>query len=151
MRIMIADSHPEVRAALRLMLEEDSPTWIVASEAANAIELINKARAANARVILIDWDLPGMSAAPSGASLQPVNKIIVALKAIAPGAKIVVLSTSAGTKENAFKAGADAFLCKSEPPQQLLEAIRQVDRGQIKAQAQNPWAGISNIPVEPIE
>lgn len=151
MRIMIADSHSEVRAAMRLLLEEDSPTWIVVSEAANAIELINKARAANPRVILIDWELPGMSATPSSANLQPVNKIIVALKVIAPGAKIIILSMSAEVKDNAFKAGADGFLCKSEPPQHLVDAIRQVDRGLIKTQAQNPWAGISNIPVEPIE
>ena len=64
MRIMIADSHPEVRAAMRLLLEEDSATWIVAAEASSAIELINKARSANPRVILVDWDLPGLRFGP---------------------------------------------------------------------------------------
>lgn len=151
MRIMIADSHPEVRAALRLLLEEDSPTWIVVSEASNAIELINRARSANPRIVLVDWDLPGMRVAPMSASFQRADKIIVALKAIAPKAKVIVLSTSPEVKDSVLHAGADAFMCKSEPPQQLLEMIRQIDRTIVDTQTQNPWTGISNIPVEPIE
>ena len=94
MRIMIADSHPEVRAALRLLLEEQAATWIVASEAGNAIELINRVRSANPRVILIDWDLPGMRVAQAGAGLQRADKIFLAISAISPKAKILVLSTN---------------------------------------------------------
>lgn len=151
MRIMIADSHPEVRAGLRLLLEEDSPTWIVVSEASNAIELINRARSANPRIVLVDWDLPGMRVTPMNASFQRADKIIVALKAIAPKAKVIVLSTSPEVKNIVLQAGADAFMCKSEPPQHLLELIRQIDQTMVDVQAQNPWTGISNIPVEPIE
>lgn len=147
MRIMIADSHPEVRAALRLLLEEDSATWIVVAEAASAIELINRARSANPQVILVDWDLPGMQTAPLGADHQRADKIILALKAIAPKAKIMALSTSAEVKLAALQTGVDAFLCKSEPPQQLIVAIKKLE--QSLAEPATPWKNLPNIPIEP--
>ncbi len=148
MRIMIADSHPEVRAALRLLLEEDSPTWIVAAEATSAIELINKARSANPRVILLDWNLPGLHVSPVNVDHQRADKILVALKAIAPKAKIMVLSTTPDARNVVLQAGADAFLCKSESPQQLLAAIKQLEQGLPADQAPS-WSSLPNIPIEP--
>lgn len=148
MRIMIADSHSEVRAAMRLLLEEDSATWIVAAEASSAIELINKARSANPRVILIDWDLPGMRFSPGNLDYQRADKILVALKAIAPKAKILVLSTLPETKNAIMQAGADAFLCKSESPQQLLGVIKQLEQG-LGSDQPPSWTSLPNIPIEP--
>ena len=151
MRIMIADSHPEVRAALRLLLEEQAATWIVASEAGNAIELINRVRSANPRVILIDWDLPGMRVAQAGAGLQRADKIFVALSAISPNTKILVLSTNPAVRDEAIRAGADVFLCKNEPPQRLMEAIQSLDIGIPEERTQPPWKPLPNLPVEPIK
>ena len=151
MRIMIADSHPEVRAALRLLLEEQAATWIVASEAGNAIELINRVRSANPRVILIDWDLPGMRVAQAGAVFQRADKIFVAISAISPKAKILVLSTNPAARDEAIGAGADDFLCKSEPPQRLMETIQSLDVGIPEERTQPPWKPLPNLPVEPIK
>ncbi len=148
MRIMIADSHLEVRAAMRLLLEEDSATWIVAAEASSAIELINKARSANPRVILVDWDLPGLRFGPGNLDFQRTDKIFVALKAIAPKAKVLVLSTLPETKAAVIQAGADAFLCKSESPQQLLGVIKQFEQGLASDQPPS-WTTLPNIPIEP--
>lgn len=148
MRIMIADSHPEVRAALRLLLEEDTATWIVVAEATSAIELINKARSANPRVILVDWDLPGMRVAPLGGDNQRADRILVALKAIAPKAKIMVLGMSTGAKDAALQAGADAFLSKSESPQQLLAAIQRLEQ-ELPGEQTPPWTPLPNVPIEP--
>lgn len=148
MRIMIADNHPEVRAALRLLLEEDSATWIVTAEASTAIELINKARSANPRIILIDWDLPGLRTAARNVDHQRADKVIVALKAIAPKAGIMVLSTSGEVKNAALQAGGDAFLCKSEPPQQLLAAIKQLEQG-LPAEQAATWTTLPHLPIEP--
>jgi DNA-binding NarL/FixJ family response regulator len=147
MRIMIADSHPEVRAALRLLLEEDSATWIVTAEASNAIELVNKARSANPRIILLDWDLPGLRAARY-MDHQRVDKVIVALKAIAPKAGIMVLSTSGEEAKNALLAGADAFLCKSEPPQQLLAGIKELEQ-RLPLEQTATWSSLPHLPIEP--
>ncbi len=148
MRIMIADSHPEVRAALRLLLEEDSTTWIVVAEAASAIELISRARSANPRVILVDWDLPGLRGTPLGTDHQRTDKVILALKAIAPKAKVMVLSTSPEVKSAALQAGADAFMCKNEPPQQLLAAIKKLEQ-ELSRNGTPPWTKLPNIPIEP--
>lgn len=151
MRIMIAESNPEVRAALRLLLEEQAATWIVASEAANAIELVNKVRSANARIIIIDWDLPGMRVSPVNAGAQRADKIFVAIKAISPKSKILVLSTDPEAREEATRIGADAFLCKSDPPQRLMDAIRELDSGILEERPQPPWKPLPHLPVEPIK
>ena len=151
MRIMIADSHPEVRAALRLLLEEQAATWIVASEAGNAIELVNRVRSANPRVILIDWDLPGMRVTQAGAGSQRADKIFVALKAISPQTNILVLSTNPEARDEAMRAGGDAFLSKSEPPQRLMEAIQSLSVGIAEERAQPSWKPLPNLPVEPIK
>lgn len=148
MRIMIADSHPEVRAAMRLLLEEDSATWIVASEASSAIELINKTRSANPRVILVDWDLPGLRFGPGNFDFQRTDKIFVALRAIAPKAKVLVLGTLPESKTAVMQAGADAFICKSESPQQLLGVIKELEQGLASDQPPS-WTTLPNIPIEP--
>jgi DNA-binding NarL/FixJ family response regulator len=53
---------------------------------------------------------------------------LIAIRATAPEAKIVILTTFEGDAEakRAHEAAARAYLLKSLPPKQLAEAIRQV-------------------------
>jgi len=72
-------------------------------------------------VTLMDLRLPDMSGVES----------MIAIRAEAPGARIVILSTFDGDVEiqRALQAGANGYLLKSSPQKQLVEAIRQVHAG----------------------
>jgi DNA-binding NarL/FixJ family response regulator len=48
------------------------------------------------------------------------------IKAKWPQVKIIVLSLHAERAAEALAAGADAFVCKCEPPEALLKALEQV-------------------------
>jgi len=62
MRVFIADDQPNVRSALRLLLEQD-PGVSVVGEAAEAEGLLAGVRATRPDLLLSDWELPGLQAA----------------------------------------------------------------------------------------
>ena len=56
----------------------------------------------------------------------------IAIRGEFPEARIVILTTFMSDKEvqQAFEAGARAYLLKSMPPRKMLEVIRQVHAGE---------------------
>jgi DNA-binding NarL/FixJ family response regulator len=72
-------------------------------------------------VVLMDIKLPGMS------GIQCVAEI----KKVAPGMQIIMVTVYEDSERIflALKAGASGYLVKSSPPDQLLEAIRDVHKG----------------------
>src|SRR5882724_1243949 len=72
-------------------------------------------------VVLMDIKLPGMS------GIQCVAEI----KKAAPGIQIIMVTVYVDSESifRALKAGASGYLVKSSPPEQLLEAIRDVYKG----------------------
>ncbi len=72
-------------------------------------------------VVLMDIKLPGMS------GIQCVAEI----KKAAPGIQIIMVTVYEDSESifRALKAGASGYLVKSSPPEQLLEAIRDVYKG----------------------
>ena len=56
MRILLADDNAEIRAALRLLLEELGERDI--SEAADELQLLSVLGQSPVDVILLDWELP---------------------------------------------------------------------------------------------
>jgi DNA-binding NarL/FixJ family response regulator len=72
-------------------------------------------------VVLMDIRLPGMS------GIECVAK----LKQMAPALQIIMLTVYEDSERlfRALKAGANGYLVKSSPPEQLLEAIRDVYTG----------------------
>ena len=62
MNILLADDQPQVRSALRLLLEQELEVQI-AGEAANALDLLLQAKTVHPDAILVDWELPGRVAA----------------------------------------------------------------------------------------
>ena len=110
--ILLADDQPHVRSALRLLLEQESGARIV-GQVENAADLLAKCRALGPDVILLDWELPGMGTLDG---LAPVRQAC-------PSAHIVALSSCPQVGPQALQAGADAFVCKGDPPEQLWNAL----------------------------
>lgn len=111
--ILIADDQPQVRRALRLLLEQELVADVV-GEAAEAGSLLTQVSAGCPNLVLLDWELPGMAA----------QDVLIALRQTCATLTIIVLSGQPEADRDALRAGADAFVSKADPPEQLLAAIR---------------------------
>jgi NarL family two-component system response regulator LiaR len=120
-RILIADDHAIVREGLRTLITA-KPGLELVGEAADGNEAVSLARALQPDVILLDMIMPQKD------GLEAIREI----KAEKPEARILVL-TSFSDEDKVFaaiKAGALGYLLKDSSPQQLLQAIQDVYRGQ---------------------
>jgi NarL family two-component system response regulator LiaR len=120
-RILIADDHAVVRTGLRALIDTEAGLELI-GEAEDGIEVVYKARALDPDVILTDLVMPRQD------GIAAIREI----KAEDPNARILVL-TSFDEDEKVFaaiKAGALGYLLKDASPQELLQAIRDVHRGE---------------------
>ena len=115
MRILVADDQRKVRFALRVLLEQQ-PEMEVVGEAADGQTLLACISATSPDVVLVDWKLPGFA----GGQLMP------SLRAEDPDLAVIVLSPRLEARRSALDAGASAFVCKCDAPEQLLAAIAGV-------------------------
>jgi NarL family two-component system response regulator LiaR len=120
-RVLIADDYPLVRDSLRALIETE-PGMEVVGEAADGIEAALNARSLQPDVILLDLVMPRQDGIAAIAEIKRENA----------EARILVLTSFAEDEKvfPAIKAGALGYLLKDSSPQQLLEAIRDVYRGQ---------------------
>jgi DNA-binding NarL/FixJ family response regulator len=119
-RVLIVDDHALLRAGLRSRLESE-PGIAVVGEADTAERAANLARKLQPDLILLDLLLPrkgGYDAIPE-------------LRAVAPEAKILVLSSQAAPSSvrRALSAGAAGYLPKRSSDRELVTAIRAVAEG----------------------
>jgi DNA-binding NarL/FixJ family response regulator len=112
MRVLLADDQPRVRFALRVLLEQQ-PGLTVVGEADDANDLLAQAEATHPDLVLLAWELPGLAAAGS----------LPALRTACPGLLVIALSGRPAARRSAIAAGADAFVSKADPPEQLLKTI----------------------------
>jgi DNA-binding NarL/FixJ family response regulator len=59
-RILIADDNPQIRHAIRHLIEQN-PEWHVCGEATDGREAVRKARQLTPDLILLDFLMPGMN------------------------------------------------------------------------------------------
>src|SRR6476620_10289361 len=96
--VLIADTDPRVRSALRLFLKH-MPEVSIAGEVQDIAELVTELRRTHPDILLLDWRLAG----------DHIRAPILQLRALEPRLKkVVVLSLSAADREYALAAGADA-------------------------------------------
>jgi NarL family two-component system response regulator LiaR len=120
-RVLIADDHPIVRDGLRTLIITE-PGMELVGEAVNGEEAVEKAVALKPDVILMDLVMPKKD------GLEAISEI----KNVEPGIAILVL-TSFSEEDKVFpaiRAGALGYLLKDSAPQQLLQAIYDVHRGE---------------------
>jgi len=113
MRVLVADSHSQVRWALRTVLGED-PSMTVIGEVSTCQGLLTQAGALEPDLILLDWEL----------LVRPQARTLAALRRMNPHCGLIVASPRAEVREAALAAGADGFLCKCDLPGQFLANLR---------------------------
>lgn len=119
-RLLIADDHPVVREGLAAMLNRRADLTVV-GEASSGREAIELYRREKPDVTLMDLRMPEMGGVEA----------ITTLRAEFPHARFIVLTTYDGDEDiaRALKAGAQAYLLKDTPRDELLDAIRAVHAG----------------------
>jgi NarL family two-component system response regulator LiaR len=120
-RILIADDHAIVREGLRALIAA-KPDMELVGEAADGVEAVLKARSLQPDVVLMDLVMPRKDGIEAIGEIKREN----------PEARILVLTSFAEDDKvfPAIKAGALGYLLKDSSPQELLQAIREVYRGE---------------------
>lgn len=119
--ILIADDHAIVRQGLRALIDTE-PGMKLIDEAKDGVEATLKAHQHQPDVILLDMVMPRQD------GLETIKQI----KAQRQDARILVLTSFAEDEKvfPAIKAGALGYILKDASPNQLLQAIRDVYRGE---------------------
>jgi len=120
LRVLIADDHAIVRKGLKEILGEEVGS-VVVGEASSGPEALNKARAEQWDVVVLDITMPGQS------GLDVLEK----LKQEQPGLPVLMLSMHSSSQyvTRSLKAGASGYLSKESAPSELINAIRAILAG----------------------
>ncbi len=130
-RVLIVDDHAVVRQGLRTFLElhadAQDPSALpieVVGEAADGVEAVKLARRLQPDIVLLDLVMPEMD------GIEATPRIIDE----SPHSRVIIL-TSFGEEYRVFpaiRAGAQGYLLKDIPPQDLLRAVRAAYLGQVQ-------------------
>ena len=120
-RILVADDHVVVRQGIRALLATE-PDIEVVGEAEDGREAVAETDRLQPDVILMDLVMPEMD------GIEAIRRIT----AHQPEARILVLTSFAADDKvfPAIKAGALGYLLKDSGPEELVDAIHQVHRGE---------------------
>jgi NarL family two-component system response regulator LiaR len=120
-RILVADDHAIVRKGICALLAT-VPDIKVVGEARDGQEAIEQALSLEPDVVLMDLVMPGVDGLEA-------TRCITARQ---PTVNVLVLTSFAGDDKvfPAIRAGALGYLLKDAQPKELLDAIRQVHRGE---------------------
>ena len=117
MKILLADDQPNVRSALRLLLEQEIG-MTVAVEVSDSKDMLAAVERACPDLLLFDWELPGGTAA----------ELVPALRAQCPNLVIIALSSRPEARRAALKVGVDDFISKGSSPQEVISAVKKYQR-----------------------
>lgn len=118
--VLLADDHTVVRQGLRALLNSEEDMEVI-GEAENGRQAVNLARQSPPDVVVMDVAMPLLN------GLEATRQIL----RTSPRTKILVL-TSYGDDEcvqQLMQAGASGYLIKQTAANDLLKAIREVQRG----------------------
>ncbi|MFJ6002546.1 response regulator [Arthrobacter sp. NPDC092385] len=128
-RVGIVDDQHLVRSGFAMLINSQ-PDLDVVCEAANGEEAVRALALTRADVVMMDVRMPGMDGIEATRRILAHSGATVAAGSSA-GPRVVVLTTFDLDEYalSAIHAGASGFLLKDAPPEELLEAIRTVHRG----------------------
>ncbi|MGA2797206.1 MAG: response regulator transcription factor [Thermoguttaceae bacterium] len=141
-KVLVVDDHPIVRRGLAELIAME-PDMEVCGEAADMAEAIKRIEANCPDVAILDISLK------SGHGLELIEHI----KANHPGVKMLVSSMHDELlfAERSLRAGALGYIPKQEATETLLDAIRQVLRGEIYLTARMSNRMMHNLAGKPAE
>lgn len=120
--VLIVEDYPLVREGLAALLRQESEYALCceAGDAVTALELVEKRRP---DIVCLDLRLGDVD------SFDLIRQI----KAVHPPARILVISMHGEDlyAERSLAAGAVGYIMKTEPPERILEALREIMEGRI--------------------
>ncbi|GIE93280.1 response regulator [Paractinoplanes rishiriensis] len=119
-RVVLADDEAIMRAGLRMLLS-DEPDMEVVGEAADGAEAVRLVERLRPDVVLMDARMPGLDGIGAARQIGQNH----------PEVRVLVLTTfdEDVLVDGALRAGVAGFLLKVSPPEQLLDALREVAAG----------------------
>lgn len=119
-RILIADDQAMIRGAFAALLGLE-PDFDVVAQVGSGDQVVPQALLTRPDVALLDVQMPGLDGLAAAASLHSQL----------PTCRVIILTTFGrpGYLRRAMEAGAQGFLVKDAPPEQLIDAIRRVLAG----------------------
>jgi two-component system invasion response regulator UvrY len=119
-KILIADDHTIFREGLKHILAE-YPDLVVADEASNGQDVIDKIWKNNYDMVLLDITMPGMTGL----------EVLKQLKNDRPKLPVLILSMHPEEQYavRVLRAGASGYLTKESAPDELITAIRKISQG----------------------
>ncbi|HEY3981970.1 MAG TPA: response regulator transcription factor [Streptosporangiaceae bacterium] len=121
-RVLLADDQALIRAGFRVLLDS-APDIEVIGEAPDGARAVELARSEHADVVLMDIRMPGVDGleATRRIGADPVLALV----------KVIILTTFESDEYvyQAIRAGASGFLVKDAEPEELIQAVRVVARG----------------------
>src|SRR5436305_2535146 len=114
-RILLADDHPILREGLRAVLETQ-PDFEVIAEAANGIEAVRQALTMQPDILLLDLEMPQLD------GVETIRR----LRQQQPNSRIIVFTAFDNDERiiHAVQAGANGYLLKEAPRDEIFSAIR---------------------------
>jgi two-component system NarL family response regulator len=121
-RVMLVDDHPAFRKGMAALIESE-PDLKVVAEAGNGLDAVALFRQHQPDVVLMDLRLPGMGGVETTLAIRKEH----------PDARIIVLTTFDADEDihRAMQSGAQSYLLKDTPEDELADTIRAVHAGQM--------------------
>ncbi len=119
-RVLLADDHVLVRQGIRQFLEDEDDIEVIA-EADNGVEAVRLSQEQQPDIAILDIRMPEMT------GVEATRRI----RSQAPGVRVLIL-TAYDDEPYVFallQAGADGYVLKTAPAEELLRAVRTIHGG----------------------
>jgi len=119
-QILVVDDHQVVREGLRHLLEQEEDIELV-GQGANSEEALPQVEMFSPNIVLMDIKMPGVD------GIELTRQI----KQKHPACNVIMLTLYDQYLTQAIEAGAKGYLLKDIKREELVQAIRQVNRGEV--------------------
>jgi DNA-binding NarL/FixJ family response regulator len=118
LRILVADDQPQIRRAVRVLIEASRPEWEIIAEAADGREAIAKAEELHPDVIIMDISMPNLNGLEATKTIHQTF----------PSISILILTSHdiPSLPVAARDAGAKGLVVKSDSSRFLIPAVQTV-------------------------
>ncbi len=120
-RVLLADDHPVVLEGLRALLEREG--FVVAGEASDGREAVRLTEELHPDVAVLDRAMPGLNGQDAAVEIGKVS----------PGTRTILLTMYNESRfvVEALRAGVRGYVLKTRAAEELLQAIREVQGGNV--------------------